>query len=189
MSAANTAIFVIEGTPAVNRIYASNDATGRLVLSSPDGIVEPDGAAPECTQDTPTQVSCIPGYIGAIAGDLGSGKDVFEAAATLATPIGLSLVSDERPLAGGAGKDRIVGGIAGDLLTGGSGNDTVLGLGGGDLIRGEAGRDYLAGGGAPDVILGGSGPDRLDGGRAKDFCHGGGGVDTAKACNVTRRIP
>ena len=78
---------------------------------------------------------------------------------------------------------------AGDLMTGGTGPDTLLGFGGGDLIRGEAGKDTIGGGGASDNLMGGGGPDKLDGGAARDFCNGGGGLDTARSCNITRRIP
>lgn len=184
-----TKIFTLAGTPIANNITAYADPTGRLVLSSPEGIVEPDGPAPECVQDSPTQVSCIPGYIGAIAGDLGAGNDSFSASSTLPTLIGISLVSQERPLRGGSGRDRIGGGIGGDLIDGGPGRDALLGFGGGDLLRGGAGRDSLSGGGAPDRLLGGPGPDRLDGGAARDLCNGGGGTDVARSCNVTRKVP
>jgi Ca2+-binding RTX toxin-like protein len=188
-AAANTTIFVLAGTPNANTISASGDSTGRLVITSPDGIVEPDGPAPECSQDSPTQVSCMPGFIGALAGDLGAGNDTFTAQTSLPTLIGISLVSQERPMSGGLGNDRIAAGLGGDLILGGPGNDALLGFGGGDLINGETGRDTVSGGGAPDDLLGGAGPDRLHGGSARDLCNGGGGVDTAKSCNVTRRVP
>lgn len=188
-AAAATTIFVLAGTPAANTLSASADAAGRLVITSPDGIQEPDGPAPECVQDSPTQVSCDPGYVAAIAGDLGGGKDTFTAQPSLATLIGVSLVSEERPLSGGPGGDRISGGAGGDLINGGGGADTLLGLGGGDLMRGQAGRDSLSGGAASDVLLGGGGPDRMQGGAARDFCNGGGGTDTARSCNTTRKVP
>lgn len=188
-AAANTTIFVIAGTPSANQINAMGDSTGRLVVSSPQGIVEPDGKEPECVQDSPTQVSCMPGYIGAFAGDLGAGNDTFTAQTSLPILIGISLVSQERPMAGGSGNDRISGGLGGDLIAGGPGHDALLGFGGADLLKGEAGRDTLAGGGAPDALYGGGAPDRLAGGAARDFCHGGGGIDAAKSCNVTRKVP
>lgn len=188
-AAADTNIFVLWGTSSANNVSAFADAGGRLVLTSPEGIVEPDGPAPECIQDSPTQVSCVPSYIGAIRGDLGAGNDTFTAQTTLPTLIGISLVIEERPLNGGPGRDRIVGGLGGDLITGGAGADALLGFGGGDLIRGEAGRDSLSGGGSSDNLMGGSGADKLHGGAARDLCNGGGGVDTAKSCNVTRKVP
>lgn len=185
----DTTIYLIQGTPAVNNVSAFNDSTGRLVISSPEGITEPDGPAPECIQDSPTQVSCNAGYIGAIAGDLGGGNDVFTASSSMTTLVGISLVSDERAMVGGSGRDRIIGGLGGDLIAGGGGQDALLGYGGGDLIRGDAGKDTISGGGSSDNLIGGSGPDRLDGGAARDLCNGGGGVDSAKSCNVTRKIP
>jgi Ca2+-binding RTX toxin-like protein len=188
-ASADTTIYLIQGTPGVNTVSAFNDSTGRLVVSSPQGIFEPDGAAPECIQDTPTQVSCNAGYIGAIAGDLSGGNDVFTASSTMTTLVGISLVSDERAMVGGSGRDRIVGGLGGDLIAGGGGQDALLGYGGGDLIRGDSGKDTISGGGSSDNLIGGSGPDRLDGGAARDLCNGGGGVDSAKSCNVTKKIP
>jgi Ca2+-binding RTX toxin-like protein len=183
----NTNIFIIRGTTSANTINVFTDATGRLVLVSPEGIAKPD--VPECLQDSPTQVSCAPGYIAAIAGDLSGGSDTFTAQWTLRTMIGISLVSEERSLTGGPGNDRIVGGLAGDLFTGGPGDDALLGFGGGDLIRGESGRDSLSGGGSSDSLIGGSGDDKLQGGASRDLCNGGGGLDTAKSCNVTRKVP
>jgi Ca2+-binding RTX toxin-like protein len=188
-ASADTTIFVLTGTWVSNDISVFADAGGRFVITSPEGIVEPDGQAPECVQDSPTQVSCVPSYIGAIAGDLGGGDDTFTAQTTLPTLIGISLASEERPLSGGSGRDRIVGGLGGDLITGGSGADALLGFGGGDLVKGDSGRDNLSGGGSTDNLIGGSGPDRLHGGAARDLCNGGGGVDTAKSCNVTRKVP
>jgi Ca2+-binding RTX toxin-like protein len=188
-SSADMNIFRVDGTATANNISAFADAGGRLVITSPEGIVEPDGPAPECVQDSPTQVSCVPNYIGAIRGDLGGGDDTFSAQTTLPILIGISLVSEERPMMGGTGNDRIVGGLGGDLITGGGGGDALLGFGGGDLIRGESGRDNLSGGGSSDHLMGGSGPDKMRGGAARDLCHGGGGVDTAKSCNVTRKVP
>jgi Ca2+-binding RTX toxin-like protein len=188
-ASASTNIFVLNGTPTANTINVFVDAASRLVVTSPEGIVAPAGEASQCVQDSPTQVSCAPGYIGAIAGDLGSGSDTFTAQWTLQALIGISLVTEERPLAGGPGNDRIVGGLGGDLVTGGPGQDTLLGFGGGDLIRGESGRDTLSGGGSSDNLMGGSGDDKLQGGASRDLCNGGGGVDTAKSCNVTRKVP
>ncbi len=188
-ASAETTIFVLQGTSAANNISVFADAGGRLVLTSPEGILEPDGPAPECIQDSPTQVSCQPQYIGAIAGDLGGGDDNLSAQTTLPILIGISLVSQERAMMGGTGNDRIVGGLGGDLVTGGPGHDALLGFGGGDLVRGEGGRDSLSGGGSSDVLMGGSGRDKLQGGAARDLCNGGGGHDTAKSCNVTRKVP
>ena len=188
-AAANTTIFVLAGTPNANTIDAFGDSTGRLVITSPEGIVEPDGPAPQCVQDSPTQVSCMPGFIGALAGDLGAGNDTFTAQTSLPTLIGISLVSQERPMSGGLGNDRIAAGLGGDLILGGPGNDALLGFGGGDLINGGTGRDSVSGGGAPDNLLGGPGRDKLHGGSGRDLCNGGGGFDTAKSCNVTRKIP
>jgi Ca2+-binding RTX toxin-like protein len=188
-ASATTTIFRISGNPAPNTISVFGDAGGRLVVTSPEGIVEPDGPAPECIQDSPTQVSCLPNYIGAIAGDLSGGSDTFTTQTTLPTLIGISLVSAERPLSGGPGNDRIVGGLGGDLVNGGPGDDALLGFGGGDLLRGESGRDTLSGGGSSDNLMGGSGDDKLQGGASRDLCNGGGGLDTAKSCNVTRKVP
>ncbi|MBM3666288.1 MAG: hypothetical protein FJW90_02195 [Actinobacteria bacterium] len=158
------------------------------MITSPDAITEPDGDKPECIQDSPTQVSCRPGFIGAVAGDLGDGNDTFTAQSTLIILIGISLVSEERPLSGGPGRDWVSGGLGGDLVNGGTGSDAIFGFGGDDLLRGQGGKDGLNGGGSADVLMGGGGPDKLHGGAARDLC-GGGGIDTAKSCNVTRKVP
>ncbi len=155
----------------------------------PRGSSSPTGRRPSASRTAPPRSAACPATSGRSAGDLGGGDDTFTAQTTLPTLIGISLVSEERPLSGGTGRDRIIGGLGGDLITGGSGADALLGFGGGDLVRGESGRDSLSGGGSTDSLIGGSGRDKLHGGAARDLCNGGGGVDTAKSCNVTRKVP
>lgn len=56
-------------------------------------------------------------------------------------------------LAGGAGKDRLVGDGRGNALVGGTGDDTLLGLAGNDVLTGGAGRDWLSGGAGADEFV------------------------------------
>jgi Ca2+-binding RTX toxin-like protein len=161
-----------------NRISAYIGSNGRLVLSAPEGLGDPDGNGSNCSLDnaTPgetssTQVSCAPGYIGAIVGDLGRGSDSFDAAPDLDVMVGAVVDGQRRSLAGGPGRDRLVGGGAADLLVGGGAPDTLIG---------GAGRDLL---------IGGAGADKLNGGRAKDLCRGGRGRDAAKNCELAVSIP
>src|SRR5215208_3226399 len=60
-----------------NRISASIGSNGRLVLTAPEGLGDPDGSGENCALDnaetgetSAPEVSCAPGYIGAIVGDL-----------------------------------------------------------------------------------------------------------------------
>ena len=179
-----------------NRISAYTDGSGRLVLSAPEGLGDPDGSGSNCQLDNPIgqaasaqQVSCAPGYIGVIVGDLGEGNDTFDADPGLAVTVGGVIDGQQRPLWGGPGRDRFVGGAAADLLKGGGGGDSLIGGGGEDLLIGGPGPDNLAGGGANDVLLGGGGPDKLNGGAGRDLCRGAGGMDTGKSCELTRSIP
>ena len=161
-----------------NRITAALGSTGRLVLSAPEGLGDPDGSGDHCVLDsakpsesTAQQVSCDPGYIGAIVGDLGGGADTFASDTQLAVMVGVTVDGQPRPLAGGTGRDRLVGGALPDLLSGG------------------AGADNLSGGAGTDQLLGGAGADRLNGGAAQDLCRGAGGVDVGRACETIRSIP
>ncbi len=161
-----------------NRISAYISSDGRLVLSAPEGLGDPDGAAANCRLDNANsgetsapQVSCAPGYIGAIVGDLGGGRDTFAADAGLGVMVGGVIDGQARPLLGGSGRDRLVGGAAPDLLIGGGGADSVIG------------------GPGNDTLVGGSGNDKLVGGGGRDRCKGAGGTDTAKGCEVTRGVP
>ena len=179
-----------------NRIRAYTDAEGRLVLNAPEGFGDPDGSGPNCRLDNAKsgetvaqRVSCAPGYIGAIVGDLGSGSDTFEADPTLAVMIGAVIDGVRRPVRGGSGRDRLTGGLGADLLSGGGGADWMFGAGGEDLLLGEGGADHLGGGGANDVLIGGAGPDKLGGGGGRDLCRGGGDIDRAKSCELARSIP
>ena len=60
-----------------NRISLFTGPTGRLVLTAPEGLGDPDASGAACALDnaksgesTAQEVSCAPGYIGAIVGDL-----------------------------------------------------------------------------------------------------------------------
>ena len=179
-----------------NRIGAYTDGSGRLVLSAPEGLGDPDGSGSNCQLDNPIgeatsaqQVSCAPGYIGVIVGDLGTGNDTFDADPGLAVTLGGVIDGQQRPLWGGPGRDRFVGGASADLLNGGGGGDSLIGGGGQDLLIGGPGADNLAGGGANDVLLGGGGPDKLNGGAGRDLCRGAGGMDIGKGCELSRSVP
>ena len=158
-----------------NRITAYNEATGRLVLTAPEGLGDPDGSGANCRLDnakgsetSSTQVSCSPDYIGAIVGDLGSGNDSFDADPFLTVIIGGVIDGQARPLSGGAGRDRLVGGAGRDLLDGAAGPDSLVGAGADDLLDGGPGPDNLTGGLGNDKLAGGGGPDKLNGGAGKD---------------------
>ena len=179
-----------------NRITAYLGPTGRLVLTAPEGLGDPDGGGANCSLDgaTPGQssaqeVSCAPGYIGTIVGDLGGGRDVFNADPGLPVLIGAVVDGRRRSLSGGRGRDRLVGGAAQDLLEGAGGADAIVGSGDKDLLVGGPGADKVNGGGGNDTLVGLGGPDRLNGTGGRDVCRGGGGTDRAKSCELTRGIP
>ena len=179
-----------------NRISVFTGPTGRLTLTAPEGLGDPDGSGTACALDnakpsetTATQVSCASGYIGAIVGDLGGGSDTLDADPALPVMIGAVIDGQARPLEGGPGRDRLVGGALADLLKGDAGADSLAGGGGQDRVIGGPGADNLTGGGGGDWLVGGGGPDKLSGGGGKDLCKGGGGSDTAKGCETARGIP
>jgi RTX calcium-binding nonapeptide repeat (4 copies) len=161
-----------------NRISAHIGPTGRLVLTAPEGLGDPDGDGPNCGLDnarpgesSAQQVSCAPGYIGAIVGDLNGGNDTFDAEPGIRVAVGAVIDGERRPLAGGPGRDRLLGGAAPDLFDGGGGPDSIVG------------------GGDQDVLVGGPGADKVNGGTGRDLCRGGGGIDAAKSCEIARGIP
>jgi hypothetical protein len=179
-----------------NRISAYIGPTGRLVLTAPEGLGDPDGSGANCSLDdakadepSAQQVSCAAGYIGAIVGDLNMGRDTFDADPGLDVFVGALVDGQRRPLAGGPGRDRLVGGAAPDLLDGGGGADSIVGGAGEDVLIGGPGADRLSGGAGSDLLLGLGGRDRLSGGGSRDLCRGGGGVDSGKSCEVARGIP
>jgi len=161
-----------------NRIGAYTGADGRLVLTAPEGLGDPDGSGANCALDnakpnepSATEVSCAAGYIGAIVGHLAGGSDTFDADPGLDVMVGAVVNGVPRPLSGGPGRDRLIGGAVGDLL------------------YGRSGPDVLIGGGANDVLVGAGGRDKLIGGAGKDTCRGAGGTDTGKNCELVRSIP
>jgi RTX calcium-binding nonapeptide repeat (4 copies) len=179
-----------------NRISVFTGPSGRLTLTAPEGLGDPDGGGTACSldnakpaQSTAQQVSCAPGYIGAIVGDLSRGADTFNADPSLGLMLGAVIDGQRRPLSGGPGRDRLVGGAFGDLLDGGGGPDSIAGGGGPDQLVGGPGADNLSGGAADDALFGGGGPDKLSGGGGRDLCRGAGGIDAAKGCEIARSIP
>jgi hypothetical protein len=172
-----------------NRVSAYIGAGGRLVLTAPEGLGDPDGSGSICGLDnakageaTATEVSCAAGYIGAIVGDLNGGSDTFDADPGLSAMVGAVIDGQQRPLSGGRGRDRLIGGSLPDLLEGGGGA-------GMDLLMGGPGADNLSGGAGGDLLVGGSGPDKLSGGGGRDLCRGAGGTDVAKGCESARSVP
>jgi hypothetical protein len=179
-----------------NRISLFTGPTGRLVLTAPEGLGDPDGSGSACALDnaksgelTAQEVSCAPSYIGAIVGDLGRGSDTVDADPSLPVMIGAVIDGQVRPLEGGPGRDRLVGGAVADLLEGDGGSDSMAGGGGQDHLSGGPGADNLSGGAASDWLSGGGGPDKLSGGVGRDVCRGAGGLDTQKNCETVRGIP
>jgi Ca2+-binding RTX toxin-like protein len=179
-----------------NRISVFTGPAGRLTLTAPEGLGDPDGGGSACTLDnaksgesTAPEVSCASGYIGAIVGDLGRGADTFDADPALSVVTGAVIDGQSRPLEGGPGRDRLVGGALADLLVGGGGADSMAGGGGQDQLIGGPGADNLSGGPAADWLGGGGGPDKISGGGGRDVCRGAGGFDTAKGCETARGIP
>ncbi|HEY6771803.1 MAG TPA: calcium-binding protein [Solirubrobacterales bacterium] len=179
-----------------NRISLFTGPTGRTVLTAPEGLGDPDGSGAACALDnaqpgdsTAQEVSCAPGYIGAIVGDLGRGSDTLDTDPTFPVMIGAVIDRQPRPLEGGPGRDRMVGGAVADLLRGDGGADSLAGGWGQDHVIGGPGADNLSGGGANDWLFGGGGPDKLSGGGGKDVCKGGGAQDVSKSCEIARGIP
>ena len=179
-----------------NRISAFTGPTGRLTITAPEGLGDPDGSGTACALDnakpgesTAQEVSCAPGYIGAIAGDLGRGGDTFDADPSFQVMIGALIDGQGRPLEGGPGRDRLVGGTMADLIEGDGSSDSLAGGGGQDELMGGPGADNLSGGSAADWLSGGGGPDKLGGGGGRDLCRGAGGFDVAKSCETARGIP
>jgi hypothetical protein len=179
-----------------NRISVFIGPTGRLTLTAPEGLGDPDGNGAACSLDnakpsesTAQEVSCAAGYIGAIVGDLGRGSDTFDADPSFPVMIGGVIDGQSRPLEGGPGRDRLIGGAVSDLLAGGGGADSIAGGGGQDQLIGGPGADNLSGGASADWLGGGSGPDKLSGGGGRDLCRGSGGFDAAKGCEIARGIP
>jgi Ca2+-binding RTX toxin-like protein len=179
-----------------NRISLFTGATGRLTMTAPEGLSDPDGSGSACSLDnakpgesTAQEVSCAPGYIGAVVGDLGRGSDTLDTDPSLPVMIGGVIDGQTRSFDGGPGRDRLVGGAASDLLMGEGGSDSLAGGGGQDQLIGGAGADNISGGPGADWLSGGGGPDKLSGGGGKDRCRGGGGVDSAKSCEFATGIP
>ena len=76
-------------------------------------------------------------------------------------------------VAGGSGRDVLIGDGRGNRLEGGPGRDRLSGLGGADALAGDSGIDTLSGGPGDDVVSG----DSYTSGIAEDALDGGSGDD------------
>ena len=125
-SAATANVLTLDAPDVNNRITAFTALSGRLTLSSPEGFNNPPPApSGQCVQDSPTQVSCDPGYITVILGDLGGGEDSFDGSGLIDVRTGDLTGGVRRPLSGGIGNDRIDGGKNYDTFFRDGGTDVV----------------------------------------------------------------
>ncbi|MGH2662593.1 MAG: hypothetical protein ACRDH8_07245 [Actinomycetota bacterium] len=100
---------------------------------------------------------------------------------------------------GTGGKDNITGTEEADVIATLGGKDNVKAMGGDDIVCAGAGKDRVKGGDGNDLLLGQKGNDRLSGQAGNDDlrgqegkndrCNGGKGKDTAKGCEVEKKIP
>jgi hypothetical protein len=84
-------------------------------------------------------------------------------------------------LAGTAGRDRLTGTEASDLIRGLRGRDRIEGLGADDCLFGNKGGDRIDGGDGNDQISGGNNRDRVIGGAGTDTIRTGTGRDRIRA--------
>jgi hypothetical protein len=90
-------------------------------------------------------------------------------------------------IAGGKGRDRLVGTPLGDRISARAGKDVLRGEGGEDCLRGQRGADRLVGGPDGDALVGGGGDDRLKAGDgARDVVRCGNGDDVTKVDRIDR---
>lgn len=75
--------------------------------------------------------------------DLGAGDDVYDGADGSTTGI----------VSGGAGADRLIGGMLRDVLVGDDGDDELIGGGGDDILAGGRGADRIDGGSGRDTVV------------------------------------
>lgn len=80
-------------------------------------------------------------------------------------------------LSSGAGADSVHGGQDNDFVQGNSGDDFVFGDRGNDVVHGGQGSDLVQGNTGDDVVLGDLGDDIVRGGQGNDQVFGGAGAD------------
>lgn len=116
--------------------------------------------------------------IQSIAIDALGGNDTVEVAAKIAIPASIHGGAGDDKLTGGLGNDTINGGAGKDRIRGGRGDDYLDGGIGSDNIHGDQGNDHIIGGDGNDRLSGDSGSDTIEGGAGKDKIFGGTGNDT-----------
>jgi RTX calcium-binding nonapeptide repeat (4 copies) len=107
----------------------------------------------------PTRLICAAPPIGGFEVNAGAGNDSVVVAREVPVPV---------TLRGGPGKDRLVGGAAGDKLVGGPDDDVLIGRAGHDSLFGGPGDDRLIGHSGNDILRGEAGDDTLAGGSGKN---------------------
>jgi hypothetical protein len=169
-----------------NTIVLEYDAQGSRFLIADESGIDPSVACAVAALG----VACPDpdGLVREIYIVLGGGDDVFsfsEESDPLPPQLFETIISaggGNDVVAGGPGRNRILGedgrdvlagGGAGDKLVGGGGRDGLIGFGGDDLIQGGQGADAIFGFGGDDILQGGTGSDTLLGGRGDDRLLGG----------------
>jgi Ca2+-binding RTX toxin-like protein len=157
----NAGVLTVLGDSQHNKITASRDAAGRILING--GAVPVAGGQPTVANTSLLQL-------------FGQGGD---------DTIAVDETNGAMPAAdlfGGDGNDTLIGGSGNDELFGQSGNDTLIGGAGDDLLFGGDGNDTLTGGSGNDQVFGQAGNDRMiwNPGDGTDLFEGGDGVDTAE---------
>ncbi|MFC6239068.1 hypothetical protein [Longivirga aurantiaca] len=89
----------------------------------------------------------------------------------------IDLVRSDGLAYGGAGNDRLYGGVRAATVYGGDGDDVLVGTGAHATLRGEAGADVLRQRASTGLVLGGPGDDTLYASPAGSFLDGEQGAD------------
>ncbi len=127
---------------------------------------------------TITNTGVISGITGALS--LANGVSVVLNTGTLG---GKSLLGGGADVFNGTGgvQGSVYGGAGADKILGGLGDDALFGDAGADVLRGGQGDDDLFGGADADQMFGGLGDDALSGGAGVDVLRGGEGDDRLTA--------
>lgn len=133
-----------------------------------------DNETANCTEPTPTSLSCPAGdELDGI--DLSAGHDTTFRYGSPSIPPGtaansgfaldVALGSGTSSAVGSPGNDDIFGGPGNDTISGGAGDDTLQGNGGSDHLDGGPGNDRLdSSEGSGSTLIGGPGQDEFDAG-------------------------
>jgi glucose/arabinose dehydrogenase len=159
-------------------VYDNRACAGAALATGPGSDFSSPGLAITVADNSHTSLHAI----ARVAGDTSPCSSTPFTYVDLPSLLAPSCHGTAATVTGTAGKDRLRGTRARDVIVAGAGADHIRARRGSDLVCARGGADRVRGGRGRDRLYGGSGRDHLRGAEGGDLCRGGAGRDERQGC-------